>query len=202
MKGLISVGIVEVDAKGLACPEPVIRTKKALEGIPEGTVVTLVDNEIARENVLKLARSRGYEAHYTAVEGGFSVVIEKNFAGPQEEALIDTHDLVILVTSSQLGNGDDKLGSILMKSFLYALSEASPLPQRIFFLNSGVRLTAGGSDSLASIQKMADQGVAIESCGICLDYYHLNDALAVGSVTNMYNVVETVSQAKRVLTVG
>ena len=196
------MGIVEVDAKGLACPEPVIRTKQALEGISDGTVVTLVDNEIARDNVIKLAKSRGYAVSFSLVEGGYSIVIEKGSAGPHEEALIDTHDLVILITSSQLGSGDERLGSLLMKSFLYALCETSPLPQRIFFLNSGVRLTAEGSDSIESIRKLAEQGVSIESCGICLDFYHLKDALAVGTVTNMYTVVETANQAKKVLTLG
>ncbi len=196
------MNIVEVNAKGLACPEPVIRTKRALDELAEGTVITIVDNDIARDNVLKLAKSKGFSAHFSVVDGGYAIVIEKGLVVPQEEALFDTHDLVIMINTAHLGSGDDKLGALLMKNFLYALSETSPLPKRIFFLNSGVRLTVEGSECVDSIRKLADQGVAIESCGICLDYYHLKEALAVGSITNMYNVVETVSQAERVLTLG
>jgi selenium metabolism protein YedF len=199
---MMKMGTVEVNAMGLACPEPVIRTKRALDELEDGQVVTIVDNEIARDNVMKLAKSKGYAAHFSLVDGGYAIVIEKGISIPQEEALVDTHDLVILITSAQLGRGDDQLGSLLMKNFLYALSETSPLPQSIFFLNSAVRLTVEGSECVESIRKLADQGVAVESCGICLDYYHLKEALAVGTITNMYNVVETVSQAKRVLTLG
>jgi len=197
----MDVVTVRVDAKGLACPEPVIRTKRALDEIQDGTVLTLVDNEVARNNVVKLAKSKGYTASFEKADEGYAVLIEKGMAEPHEEMLIDTHDLVVLITSSQLGQGDDKLGALLMKNFLFALSETSPLPQKILFLNSAVKLTSQGSDSLRSIEKMVDQGVSIESCGICLEYFHLKDALAVGSITNMYDVVDSLNHAKRVLTI-
>ncbi len=192
--------MIEVDARGKACPEPVIRTKKALDDIQDGVVVTFVDNEVARNNVMKLAKSRGYAANFAVTEDGFSITIEKGNAEVDEEVLVDTHDLVVLVTSACLGKGDDRLGAILMKSYLTALCETSPLPKRMFFINSAVRLTAEGSDVVPLIQKLADQGVSIESCGICLDYYHLKETLAVGSITNMYDVTETLNQAKKVLT--
>ncbi len=200
MKGSEMMGIIEVDAKGLDCPEPVIKTKKALDKIEEGTVVTYVDNKIAKDNVMKLAKSAGFDVSVDEKSNGYAVTILKGAEHASEEVLVDTHDLVILIKSAFMGEGDNELGALLMKNFLYAVSETSPLPEKILFINGGVRLTVEGSESLDTIKSMADQGVVIESCGICLDFFHLKEKLAVGSVTNMYSIVETLSTAKRVLT--
>jgi selenium metabolism protein YedF len=97
---------------------------------------------------------------------------------------------VILVASEFLGAGDDKLGSMLMKSYMYALTESDVKPKTMLFLNSGVKLTTEGSDSLESIKTLESQGVEIMSCGTCLDFYGLKEKLAVGQVTNMYSIVE------------
>lgn len=87
----------------------------------------------------------------------------------------DDKKLVITVTSDKFGTGDDKLGSVLMKSYFYALSEADRIPADLIFVNSGVKLTTEGSDVIDSIKKLEERGVNVLSCGTCLDFYNLKE---------------------------
>jgi len=192
---------VQVDARGLACPQPVINTKKALDSIGDGTVMTIVDNTVARDNVVKFARNAACDVSVTEKGSEFFIKINKGAVPGLEEALLDTEDTVLLVTGDCFGRGDDSLGKILIKNFFYALSESSPLPKRIIFMNGGVKLATEESEVLDFLHRLAEQGVEISSCGICLDYYHLKEKLVVGQVTNMYSAVEAVAQARKVITV-
>lgn len=180
-----------IDCRGLACPKPVIMTKKELETITEGEIEVIVDNEAARENVLKLLKSQGLEPKIEEKEGLFYVSAEKkDGCGCQEINFEEEAGPVILVASEFLGVGDDKLGAMLMKSYMYALTESDIKPKTMLFVNGGVKLTTEGSDSLESIKTLEGQGVEIMSCGTCLDFYGLKEKLAVGQVTNMYTIVE------------
>lgn len=96
-----------------------------------------------------------------------------------------------------MGHGDEKLGAILIKSFLYTVSQTAPLPKTIVFFNGGVKLTCEGSEVLDDIKSMADNGVKIISCGTCLDFYGLKEKLAVGEISNMYTIYETLEKADR-----
>jgi len=188
-----------VDARGLPCPQPVIQTKKALEGLGEaGEVVTIVDNEVARDNVVKLARS--LDCTVEVEERGSDYYIHIRKGGLPATQLCVAPGQVILIGTDALGQGSRELGEILMRNFLYTLSEGEVIPRRLLFINSGVKLCCEGSPALASLMALEQRGVEILVCGTCLDYYQLKEKLCVGSITNMYTIVEHLMSAEKVVT--
>ncbi|HZJ76970.1 MAG TPA: sulfurtransferase-like selenium metabolism protein YedF [Oscillospiraceae bacterium] len=198
----------QVDVRGMNCPLPVINTKKALEGMEKGTVTTIVDNEVAKENVLKLAKSMNLEFDVKQSEGNFYIdifkegqteVTDSEASSPRRDAE-DKEDTIILITKDKLGTGSDELGALLMSSYLYTLTEILPYPDSIIFLNGAVNLTVESSESLEHIRTLEGNGVEILSCGTCLDYFELNDKLAVGSVSNMYTIVEKLNKTDNITT--
>lgn len=190
----------EIDARGLVCPQPVILTKKALEEIAEGEVVAIVDNITAKENVSRLATNLNYEYEVSEEKGCHYIKIRKT-AGTQKP-VGNEESIVIVITSDKLGQGDEELGKVLMKSYTYALTEATPLPKAVMFLNSGIKLTSDGSLVLENIKKLEDSGVEIVSCGTCLDFYQLKDKLKVGIIGNMYSIIEKMNSAGKVINIG
>ena len=206
-----------VNALGLACPLPVVETKKALEAMTEaGTITVLVDNEIAVQNVSRFAGSRQLRASSEKVnDKEFHIVIEvdadKPGAGAADTAgaAEDTEPvcimdgrrkgLVVAIGSNQMGNGAEALGKSLMKAFIFALTKQDYLPETVLFFNSGANLTCEDSDSLADLKELEARGVEILTCGTCLDFYNLKEKLAVGGVTNMYVIVEKMEKASLVV---
>lgn len=192
---------IELDARGLACPKPVINTKKELDNIDQGAVVVTVDNEIAKENIFKLAKSMNYDASVLKSEKdlicieiikGENVIIEEK----SQESLSDT---CIFINSDKMGNGNDELGHVLMKGYIYTLTESKPYPKSILFVNSGIKLTTENEATIENLKILQDAGVEILSCGTCLDYYRLKDDLKVGTVTNMYTIVETMNNSSKTI---
>lgn len=195
--------MLKIDCKGLKCPEPVIRTKKALEEINEGIVVSIVDNITAKENVSRLASNLNLPYDIEEKDGCFYISINKSKEGQQQKGDNNTNDdIVIVITNDKIGNGNDDLGRVLMKSYLYALTEASPKPKAMMFLNGGVKLTTEVSEVLDNLTKLADAGVEIISCGTCLDFYGLKESLKVGIIGNMYSIVEKMHAAAKVINIG
>lgn len=199
--------IVKVDALGLACPQPVVKTIKALEALTApATVETHVDNETAVQNVMRLAQGKGFPVRSEKLaDDHFVVTMEAGKAAENAEeapvACIPDRrgNTVVAVTSDAMGHGSDELGRQLMKGFLYAVSQLDELPKTILFYNGGARLTTEGSLSLEDLKSMEAQGVQIMTCGTCLNYYGLTEKLAVGSVTNMYSIVETLAKADKII---
>ena len=176
-----------LDCRGLQCPQPVVETKKKLMSMPAGTLTVLVDNDTAKQNLLKLAASLNM-ASASREEGGiFAVTLLKNEDLPVAN---EAGGKTILVTADVLGRGSEELGALLMKSYFYALSESDHIPVFVYLLNSGVKLACEGSAVLDSLEKLATMGVEIYSCGLCLDFFQLKDKLQVGGVTNMYAIVD------------
>lgn len=192
----------EIDARGLKCPQPVIVTKKALEEIQEGQVISIVDNVTAKENVSRLASSLNLEYNIDERDGCYYITINKIKDNNKESINENKNDIVIVIVSDKLGSGDDELGEVLMKSYTYALTEISPLPKTIIFLNSGVKLTTEGSPVLDNINKLSKAGVEIISCGTCLDFYGLKEKLKVGIVGNMYSIIEKMHEGGKVINIG
>ncbi len=186
-----------IDARGLSCPQPVILTKKALETGGE-SVTTIVDNEAALENVSRLAQGLGYNVEVEQQGKDYHIHIEKT--GPRPDQA-EYSDGVILITGQYMGRGDDALGKILMKSFLYTLTQMKDTVATMIFINSGVTLTSQGSEVLDYLLELEQSGVEILSCGTCLDYYNLKNQLMVGRVSNMYSILERVSAADKVITI-
>lgn len=189
--------ISQLDARGMACPTPVVQTKKALENISNGKILTIVDNEVARDNIIKFAKNQ--EFHYDIEEKGsdFYITITKGEVAVNIKQT--PSDTVILISSSTLGRGNDELGATLMKSYLYALNESEPLPKAVLLINSGVFLTVEGSEVLEHLMNLEKQGVEILSCGLCLDYYNVKEKLCTGQITNMYSIIEKMNSALKVI---
>ena len=196
---------VKIDARGQACPKPVIETKKALDGIQEGNIITIVDNYVAKENVSKLAKSLKLHYCVTETNGEFEISIFKGSYAQSAEEMVqkrpDLSNLVILVTKDVFGDGSRELGETLIKSYFYALSESEPYPKAVIFLNSGVKLPTLNPQVSEYLIKLKDMGTEIYSCGMCLDYYGLKDMLQVGDVSNMYTIVELMNEANNTITI-
>lgn len=194
---------IELDVRGLACPKPVINTKKELDKIEQGIVIATVDNEIAKENILKLAKSMNYEAKVTKSEEdlisieivkGENITIEEKI----EESLADT---CIFINSDKMGTGNDELGEVLIKGYIYTLTESKPYPKAIVFVNSAIKLTTVNEATVENLTILQEAGVEILSCGTCLDYYGLKENLKVGNVTNMYNIVELMNNSSKTISI-
>lgn len=186
---------IDVDARGLACPQPVINTKKALDSIEEGTVITVVDNAVARDNVAKLTQSLGCQASVEEQAGLYTITITKGAGGGETVKPAQTGvGPVVFVTQEYLGQGSEELGKILIKSFFFTLVESQDPPKAIMFANGGVKLTCSGSPVVDHLQLLAEQGTEVLSCGTCLDYFGLKEQLQVGQITNMYTILENLKQ--------
>ena len=198
--------MITVNAMGDNCPIPVIKTKKAIAALtgPE-TIEVLVDNEIAVQNVTKMASGSGGKVTSEKLgDAEFKVTIEMEGAPAADEAeavcVPDARDnTVVVVSSDRMGSGNDELGKVLIKGFIFAVTQLDTLPKTMLFYNGGATLTTEDSDSLEDLKSLEAQGVEIMTCGTCLDYYCVNDKLAVGTVTNMYSIVETMAKAGRIV---
>ena len=231
--------MIKVNAMGDVCPIPVIKTKNAIKEMAEGGVVeVLVDNEIAVQNLTKMAKQKQYDCRSEKIaENEYKVTItvpgtgtaagtvtgaeasaaagtvtgtdaaataEPAAASKAEEAISCMPDSRrkkkrVVLRSGKMGEGSDELGTALMKSFIYALTELEELPETILLYNGGAYLSCEGSDSLEDLKSLEAQGVEIMTCGTCLNYYGIADRLAVGSVTNMYAIAEKMAEADTII---
>ncbi len=197
-----------VNAMGDVCPVPLVKAKNAIAELAgSGKVEVLVDNEIAVQNLEKMAQQKGY---------GFLVKEKKEKESHVEFTVSETEPAeteektvclvpaakktkLVVLSADHMGEGAEELGKILMKSFLYALTQQDELPDTILFYNGGAKLTCEGSESLEDLKDLAARGVEILTCGTCLNFYGITEKLQVGSVTNMYDIVERMSSADRVI---
>ena len=201
--------MITVNAIGDACPVPVVKTRKAMETIKGAEVVeTLVDNEIAVENLKKMAGQMGYQVKDQKLEEGkYSVQIMVTEAEKTENIQADicdcrptaASDKVVVIRSNVMGEGDPELGKVLIKGFIYALSQQEELPKTILFYNGGACLTCEGSASLDDLKELEHRGVKILTCGTCLNFYGLSEKQKVGEVTNMYEIAATMSKASLIV---
>ena len=189
--------VINIDARGLDCPKPVINTKKELDKIQTGIINVDVDNTTAKENILKLAKSLNCEAIVKKEEDGIiTIQINKGESDiiPQE-INNELEDKCIFISSDKMGQGNDELGEVLMKGFIYTLTESKPYPKQILLVNGAITLSTTNKATIENLKILEDEGVEILSCGTCLDYYGLKEDLQVGSVTNMYNIVEALKNS-------
>lgn len=205
----------QIDARGMQCPLPLIKTKRLLEGMSEGEVKVLVDNSIAVQNLIKMAKQKNLTYSSEKVnDDNFTVRItvnktldgvtsrkEKKEVADQEVCHTDSRkeNTIVVLSSDHMGEGDEKLGKALMKSFIYALTELDKLPTTILLFNGGAKLSVEGSDLLEDLKLLESQGVEILTCGTCLNFYEITEKLAVGSVTNMYSIAELMMSATKII---
>ena len=203
------MNVITVDNRGLSCPQPVIHTKKALSNLAEGqALVSIVDNEVAKENVRRFAASAGCQVEIEEKDGLYFLTLQRSGQTPAPTPQLPTpakQDLplgqhVLFIRSNFLGLGSDELGALLMRSFFYAVQQTpESLPAVVVFMNSGVLLAIENSPVLADLQSLATAGVEIVACGTCLDFYKVKDLLRVGRISNMYDIYEILA-AHRVIT--
>ena len=207
--------MVMVNAMGDACPIPVIKTKKAIQALTEpDTIEVLVDNEIAVQNLEKMCRQKEHGHSYERIDQNCYLVritrgASETIAVNEVEEDLECEDctpnsriakgLVVALTADVMGGGDDTLGHALMKGFVYALTEQDRVPETVVLYNGGAKLSVEGSESLEDLRILEEQGTEIMTCGTCLNHYELTEKLAVGSVTNMYQIVEVLTGARKVV---
>ena len=212
----------KIDERGHACPLPVINAKNALAGMKEGEELTvIVDNEIAVQNLSKLAAQKGHgfssekKADKEYVVKLVASAASGNVTGEgigaksadsdaaEEEVYCDCtaggSNVVVMIGSSLMGNGDEALGKILMKGFIFSLTQLEQLPSSVIFYNSGAYITCEGSESIEDLKKLEEAGVEIYTCGTCLNHYGIAKKLQVGTATNMYAISEMAMNAGHVV---
>ncbi len=198
--------MIQVNALGDSCPIPVVKTKNAIRDLKgPGVVETLVDNEIAVQNLTKMAHQKGYGVRSEKLEDRkFRVRLTVGQGieapAPEEETACAVlpprqKNTVVVIDSNQMGGGSEQLGASLLKAFLYALGQQEELPTTILFYNGGAAITCEASPALEDLKSLQAQGVEILTCGTCLNFYGLTDKLQVGEVTNMYVIVEKMTGA-------
>ena len=190
-----------IDAMGKPCPLPVIEAKKGIRELQQqgGQVEVRVDNLTSVQNLEKMATNNDYTSTYEEITPNeFRVIIDV----PQQQGPSQQKDsgLTIAIGRNTMGEGDPDLGALLMKSYIFSLTELDQPPQHLLFFNSGAFLTTQGSQALTDLQTLTQKGTSISTCGACLDFYELKDKLAIGAVTNMFAIAETMAQADKTIT--
>ena len=207
--------MVTINAMGDTCPIPVIKTQNAIMALTKAEEVeVLVDNEVAVQNLTKLAGSMGcgvksekkaekeYRVVITVSEDKLPEQTEEKESVKESEAVCipdARKNTVVVIASDKMGDGEEELGKILMKGYIYALTQLETLPKTILFYNKGAYLTCEGSASLEDLKSLEAQGVEILTCGTCLNFYGITEKLQVGTVTNMYVIAETMAKADKVV---
>jgi selenium metabolism protein YedF len=196
-----------VDARGLACPQPVVLAKRAIETNEQVRVI--VDNDTALENVKRLGTKLGcdvkvekkndgsYEINLTRKAG--SVSAEEEFVPSCNTTPAATGPFVIVFAENKMGRGNDELGYVLVRSFIHTILQETKKPDMMIFYNTGVHLTLQGSDTLEDLKQIAAAGAEILVCGTCLNFFEVKDKLGVGIVSNMYDIAGAMSRAGRLV---
>ena len=201
---------IEIDAKGLACPAPVLQTKNAVEKDRPETIRVLLDNGAAKENVTRYLKSQGYDVAVGESGGVFTLNAsstgEAPDPGPEPDYLAcdipgREKKIMVLAASNCMGRGDDVLGEKLMMNYIGTLKEMGPELWRLVLVNSGVKLAIEGSQVLPSIQELEKSGVSVLVCGTCLDHFGILEQKMVGETTNMLDIVTSMQVADKVIKV-
>jgi selenium metabolism protein YedF len=201
------MALLYIDARGQQCPKPLIMTKKALkESNKDDSLSISIDNETSNTNVMQFLKDNGIAATSSFANGVYTIITgscpdtlikpdAESYCTPSNKGITP----VIVFKSDKMGTGDDELGEILIKAFVNTIKEINPLPSALIFYNIGVLLSSEGSPVLDSLKDLENKGVNIISCGTCLDYYNLKNSLRVGSISNMYTIMETLSKAQTII---
>jgi len=196
----------EIDARGLACPAPVLHTKATLQEGKPAAVKVIVDNAASQQNVQRFLQSQGFHTTLEHQGPDYSVL---GTCGPEvgEQAQTpvapkaDRKKIMVMCATDRMGFGDDELGLKLMLSFLRTLKEMGSDLWRLVFVNNGVKLTIDGSEVLADLKAYEKAGLKILVCGTCLNHFKLLERKQVGETTNMLDIVTAAQLADKVITI-
>lgn len=197
----------KLDARNMTCPLPVIESKKILTTMKEGeSLEVLVDNHIAVQNLSKMAAQKNFPVTSEKIDENNYIVTFSIGETVIEDVNEDVPcypdqkwDIVVVISSDKMGEGDEKLGKLLMKGFIYALTELDVLPSTVLLYNGGAKLSVEGSEALQDLKTLESMGVEILTCGTCLNFYGISEKLGVGTATNMYEIAEKQMKASKVV---
>jgi len=199
--------IKEIDAKGLACPAPVIQTKNAVENTSPAIIRVIIDNEAAKQNILRFLESAKYNTSCENKEecfiitGTISKKYEKEHTPERNEPLGNARKIMVMVSSDRLGTGDNNLGFKLMENYIKTLKEMGRELWRLILVNSGVRLAIKDSTVLNDLKNLKSNGCSILVCGTCLSHFDILDKKEVGEITNMLDIVTSMQLADTVINI-
>ena len=202
---------VEIDARGLPCPQPVIKTKDAFEKAKGESLLVIVSTEESRDNVIRFLKHSGAEIDRTEEKAGEFYVYTKEIqnsraadvnldeyvCSPQQAGTGTT----VFINKNRIGHGSDELGHNLMKAFIATIKDLSVQPRTICFMNSGVKLTINGTDTVPYLKDLEEKGVELLVCGTCLNYFNIKEQLSAGKISNMYDIAETMLKSSKVITI-
>lgn len=206
--------MITINAEGMACPLPVVKTKEAIQSLngQAAQVRTIVDNYVSVQNLTKFADQRGYKVSTEQIEGrNYAVTFDIPNGTEHAQEPEPTYDacdntpapqkrnIVVVFDSKWIGEGDNALGELLTKSFIFAITKQDEYPSTMLFYNGGAFLTTTQSAMLEDLKALVGQGVRIITCGTCLNHFGITDQLKVGEVGNMYEIVETMMKADLVI---
>jgi len=205
---IVDMDPVTLDCIGLPCPKPVLKTKEALENGAQ-LLKVIVDNEASKNNVTRFSKNQGCEVTDTLLANGyFEVTISVGDHG-LKDAPIDPAEysceiptksgLIYVISADSMGRGSEELGWALLQTFIQTIKEVTPLPSKILFYNSGVKLVVEQSGALDALQELQKKGVEILVCGTCLDFFQLKSAIKIGEISNMYDIMQTMAEAAKVI---
>ena len=199
----------ELNEIGKQCPIPVIDAKAAVESSKKGDEIkVIVDNEIATQNLKKLADQKDIDYKCDKInDKEYHVLLTVKHDGNKESVSADmitiescsTGPMVVIISSDTMGHPEEELGHVLMKGFILALTKTENRPDKIIFYNGGAKLTCEGSESLEDLKVLESEGVQIMTCGTCLKFQNIEDKLKVGTVTNMYEIAENMTSAGKIV---
>ncbi len=182
-----------IDCRGLECPKEIKLVKKYFNSIGEGDATVIANNEISVDNIVKYAMRKGYQVSVNETYNDeYEIIIEKRGC---LEVLEEEKNVVILITTDRLGDGDDILGNELMIKYFESLSDSDILPKKIIFINTGVKFLVEGSKVLDYIKLLIERGVKIYASKLSLEYFNLDNKLIFGEVIDMDDIVELMNLA-------
>jgi selenium metabolism protein YedF len=189
-----------LDCRQQQCPHPVVAARKALLAAPQAPLTVLVGDDIARQNIIRLGESFGCQLSAAPVEGGFALTLTPGAKPATAAATASVSGKTVLfLASDSMGSGSDELGQLLLKNYLFTLTELGQAPDAIFCVNAAVKLVVREAETREALEKLACMGTDIAACGLCLDFFHLKEQLAVGRVTNMLDIAENLQQAGKII---
>lgn len=201
-----------VDTKGLKCPEPLIMAKRALKEVAVGeTFIVITDNDTSLNNLKRFLTDNKTEFTVASKANVHTLSVSKrsNFGTipePAEYCEVGTAEMksrnteyIVVFSSEKMGEGNDDLGLILIKSFVSSLLESESKPTAMLFYNSGVNLAVKGSIVEEGLAELWKNGVRLLLCGTCVNFYDIKSEIKIGVVSNMMEMSEVMLSSQKII---
>ena len=202
---------MKVDVRGLPCPQPVIKTKEALENAKGEPLLVIASNEESTENIKRFLNYSGVQIDKIEEENGEFYIYTKEYSLTPDKDLEPQASIcpppqtrtgtTIFINKDRLGHGSDELGKTLINAFIATIKDLSVQPRTICFMNTGVKLTIEGAETQPYLRELEEKGIELLVCGTCLGYFNLKEKLGAGKISNMYDISETMLKSSKVITI-